>query len=75
MSDIINIRLSIYPQTQAKKTQSVNIVRKESSRMKMKKVSYRFSIIVILGQLFYNDNKKPVDVKIKGDELIKPAAK
>jgi len=75
MSDIINIGLSIYSQTQAKKTQSVNIVRKESSRMKMKKVSYRFSIIVILGQLFYNDNKKPVDVKIKGDELIKPAAK
>jgi len=49
MSDIINIRLSIYPQTQAKKTQSVNIVRKESSRMRMKKVFYRFSTIVLLG--------------------------
>jgi hypothetical protein len=49
ISDIINIGLSIYSQTQAKKTQSVNIVRKESSRMKMKKVSYRFSTIVLLG--------------------------
>jgi len=31
--------------------------------------------VSFLGQLFYNENKKPVDVKIKGDELIKPAAK
>jgi len=30
--------------------------------------------VSFLGQLFYNENKKPVDVKIKGDELIKPAA-
>jgi len=40
-----------------------------------KEVSYRFSTIVLLSQLFYNDNNEPVDVKIKGDELIKPAAK
>jgi len=31
--------------------------------------------VSFLGQLLYNENKKPVDVKIKGDELIKPAAK
>ena len=30
--------------------------------------------VSFLGHLFYNENKKPVDVKIKGDELIKPAA-
>jgi len=34
-----------------------------------------FSKIVLLGQLFYNDNKKPVLVKIKGYELIEPSAK
>ncbi len=28
-----------------------------------------------LGQLQYNENKQPVDVKIKGDEVIEPAAK
>jgi len=29
----------------------------------------------MLGQLFYNKNKKSVDDSIKGDELIEPAAK
>jgi len=28
-----------------------------------------------MGQLFYNENKQHVVVKIKGDELIEPAAK
>ena len=44
-------------------------------KMNWKEVSYRFSAIVLSSQLFYNDNNEPVDVKIKGDELIKPAAK
>lgn len=43
--------------------------------MKTKNVSSCFSTIVLLGQLLYNVNKKSIIVKIKGDELIKPAAK
>ncbi len=38
-------------------------------KMNWKKVSCRFLTFVLLGQLFYNDNNEPVDVKIKGDEL------
>jgi len=38
-------------------------------KMNWKEVSYRFSTIVLLSQLFYNDDNEPVDVKIKGDEL------
>lgn len=96
MSDIINIGLSVYPQKQAKKTQSVNIVHKEISRMKTnwKKVSYCVSRIVLFGcvsdciavrlngQSLVSANRSlpktyiPGEpVKIKGDELIKPAAK
>jgi len=44
-------------------------------KMNWKKVSYCFSTIVLLGQLLYNDNKKPVDVRIKGYEIIEPAVK
>ena len=44
-------------------------------KMNWKEVSYRFLTIVLLSQLFYNDNNEPVGVKIKGDELIEPAAK
>lgn len=40
-----------------------------------KKMSYRFSTFVLLGQLLYNENKKPVDVNIKGNELIEPTEK
>ena len=43
--------------------------------MKAKNVSYRFSTFVLLGQLHYNENNEPIVVKIKGDELIEPAAK
>ena len=61
--------------TRGTQTQGVIITQKERSKMRMKEVPYRFSTIVLLGQLFYNDNNEPVDVKIKGDELIEPAAK
>jgi len=44
-------------------------------KMNWKKVSCRFLTFVLLSQLFYNENKQHVDVKIKGDELIEPAAK
>ncbi len=61
----------MHPQAQVTETQAVIIVQKELRKMKTngKEVSYRFSTIVLLSQLFYNDNNEPVDVKIKGDEL------
>ncbi len=50
----------IFVPYEVKKTQFVNIVRKELSRMKMKKVSYCFSTIVLLGCVSDYFERNPV---------------
>ncbi len=65
----------MHPQAQGTETQSVIIAYKELSKMRTKKESCRFLTFVLLGQLFYNENKHPVVVRVKNDELIEPAAK